>query len=189
MSACTVSTVTIHRTITATAISMARSRRAVEIGCKDCHGTVDHVSQSVQLRAGRIGRRRGPHRAQNPDGRRRFEWINGELYQRSMLDPQREWRVSLVKDTVTPGNVHYNPHAARAKLMSATRAPCMGAEFPARAIALRSRQDGVLHVPYLVDDELRWLPSADRGQRTHRASSLRGWLHAHLRHLQSAGRA
>jgi hypothetical protein len=53
-----------------------------------------------------------------PDGRRQFEWIDGVLYQRSMVDPKLEWKVSLVKDTVTPGNPNYNIKAARAKLMS-----------------------------------------------------------------------
>jgi hypothetical protein len=54
----------------------------------------------------------------NPDGRRRFEWLDGRLVQRSILDPQREWEVSLVKDSVTPAHPHYNEKAARAKLMS-----------------------------------------------------------------------
>ena len=41
------------------------------------------------------------------DGRRRFEWREGRLYQRSALDPDREWQMTLVKDTVTPGNAKY----------------------------------------------------------------------------------
>ncbi|MDR3418040.1 MAG: hypothetical protein P4L83_17845 [Nevskia sp.] len=52
------------------------------------------------------------------DGRLRFEWINGELWQRSGVTPGMEWRVHLVKDSVTPGSKDYNPKAARAKLMS-----------------------------------------------------------------------
>ena len=51
------------------------------------------------------------------DGRRRFEWRKGKLYQRSGVDPEREWEMTLVKDTVTPGNPKYNAKAARAKLM------------------------------------------------------------------------
>ena len=35
-----------------------------------------------------------------PDGRRRFEWVGGKLIQRSALDPDLEWEMSLVKDTV-----------------------------------------------------------------------------------------
>jgi len=52
------------------------------------------------------------------DGRLRFEWIDGELWQRSSVTPGQEWRVHLVKDSVTPGNKDYNAKAARAKLMS-----------------------------------------------------------------------
>jgi len=52
------------------------------------------------------------------DGRLRFEWIDGQLWQRSAVDPAKEWRVHLVKDSVTPGNRDYNAKAARAKLMS-----------------------------------------------------------------------
>jgi hypothetical protein len=51
------------------------------------------------------------------DGRRRFEWREGKLYQRSAVDPKLEWEMSLVKDSVTPGNPKYNEKAARAKLM------------------------------------------------------------------------
>jgi hypothetical protein len=91
---------------------------AVEIGCKDCHGTVKyypnlHTSGPAALAGGL-----DLSALRTPDGRRRFEWIGGQLYQRSMLDPKLEWRVSLVKDSVTPGNPHYNDKAARAKLMS-----------------------------------------------------------------------
>ncbi len=52
------------------------------------------------------------------DGRRRFEWRNNQLWQRSAVTPDLEWRVKLVKDSVTPGNPNYNEKAARAKLMS-----------------------------------------------------------------------
>jgi hypothetical protein len=51
------------------------------------------------------------------DGRRRFEWREGRLYQRSALDPALEWEMTLTRDTVTPGHPQYNEKAARAKLM------------------------------------------------------------------------
>jgi len=91
---------------------------AVEIDCKDCHGS---VSAYPTLRTS--GPAAGPHGTdlsvlRNPDGRRRFEWLNGRLIQRSVLDPKREWEVSLVKDSVTPASAGYNEKAARAKLMS-----------------------------------------------------------------------
>ncbi len=51
------------------------------------------------------------------------------------------------------------------------------------------RHDGVLHLPSVVDDELRRLPSADRGELEDRATPLRGRRDAQLRDLQPAGRA
>ena len=50
-SACSASTAISRRTIMATAISMARSAAAVEIGCKDCHGTVEQLSEPATPRA------------------------------------------------------------------------------------------------------------------------------------------
>ena len=91
---------------------------AVEIDCKDCHGT---ARSYPTLRTS--GPAAGPNGLdmsvlRNPDGRSRFEWIDGKLVQRSILDPAREWQVSLVKDSVTPGHAGYNAKAARAKLMA-----------------------------------------------------------------------
>ena len=92
---------------------------AVEIECQDCHGTARayptlHTSGPAAPPGGT-----DLSLLRTQDGRRRFEWRNGELFQRSALDPTREWMVSLVKDTVNPQNPAYNPKAARAKLMSA----------------------------------------------------------------------
>jgi hypothetical protein len=93
---------------------------AVQIGCKDCHGTADSFPTLItsNLAAGPKGQDLSLIR--NPDGKRRFEWAERDgrrvLIQRSIMD-SREWIVSLVKDTVTPGNPRYNEKAARAKLM------------------------------------------------------------------------
>jgi hypothetical protein len=54
----------------------------------------------------------------NPDGKLRFEWRGDTLIQRSAVTPGLEWEVSQVKDSITPGNAHYNPKAARAKTMA-----------------------------------------------------------------------
>jgi hypothetical protein len=96
---------------------------AVEIGCKDCHGTPD--AYPTLLTSGPAARPDGSNLTvlRNADGRRRFEWIyeadgSRKLIQRSIVDPDLEWEVSLVKDSVTPGNPHFNAKAARAKLMS-----------------------------------------------------------------------
>jgi hypothetical protein len=91
---------------------------AVEIDCKDCHGSATQYPNLFASGPAALGGGTDLTTLLTPDGRRRFEWINGALYQRSMVEPGREWKVSLVKDSVTPGNPQYNPRAARAKLMS-----------------------------------------------------------------------
>jgi hypothetical protein len=93
---------------------------AIEISCKDCHGSSrDHAN----LRTSNVA---APPRGtnlellRNPDGQRRFEWMNCEdakanertlftlncsdnrrvLIQRSLTDPEVSWVVSQVKDSV-----------------------------------------------------------------------------------------
>ncbi len=99
---------------------------AVEIDCEDCHGTAD---QYPPLRtSGPAARPGGMDLAllRTQDGRKRFEWKDGKLYQRSALYADREWEMSLVKDSVTPGHPKYNEKAARAKLMHAGAAGQQG---------------------------------------------------------------
>jgi outer membrane protein OmpA-like peptidoglycan-associated protein len=91
---------------------------AVEIGCKDCHGSVKAYPNSYTSGPAALNGGLDLLSLRTPDGRRRFEWIGGKFFQRSMVDPKLEWQVSLVKDSVTPGNPAYNEKAARAKLMS-----------------------------------------------------------------------
>jgi hypothetical protein len=100
----------------------AEVANAVEIGCKDCHGTADAYPNL--LTSGPAARPQGNNLTllRNADGRRRFEWLfapdgSRKLIQRSIVDPNLEWEVSLVKDSVTPGSGHFNAKAARAKLM------------------------------------------------------------------------
>jgi hypothetical protein len=81
---------------------------AVEIGCKDCHGTVSSYPNAYTSGPAALNGGVDLMALRTPDGRRRFEWIGGNFYQRSMVDPNLEWKVSLVKDSVTPGNPNYN---------------------------------------------------------------------------------
>jgi hypothetical protein len=92
--------------------------QAIEIECVDCHGTAD--AYPSLLTSGPAAPPGGTDLsvARTPFGRLRFEWIGGRLIQRSNMDPDLQWEMSLVKDSVTPGNPHYNEKAARAKLMS-----------------------------------------------------------------------
>ncbi len=91
---------------------------AIEIGCKDCHGTVDAVP--TLRTSGPAAPEAGTDLTliRNPDGKRRFEWVDGALIQRSAVDPKLSWRVSLVKNSVDRASPDFNPLAARAKLMS-----------------------------------------------------------------------
>lgn len=92
--------------------------QAIEIECADCHGTAD--SYPNLRTSGPAAPPGGSDLAllKTQDGRDRFEWRDGKLYQRSALDPELEWEMSLVKDSVDPAHTHYNARAARAKLMS-----------------------------------------------------------------------
>jgi hypothetical protein len=96
---------------------------AVEIGCKDCHGTAD--AYPTLRTSGPAAPPQGTDLSllRNPDGQRRFEWTYDSagrrtLIQRSIVDPELEWEVRLVRDSVDPENPHFNGRAARAKLMS-----------------------------------------------------------------------
>lgn len=90
---------------------------AIEITCADCHGT---VNKYPTLRTSGPAAQPGGNDLslmRLSDGRPRFEWRSGKLFQRASLDPDKEWELSLVKDTVNPESPHFNAKAARAKLM------------------------------------------------------------------------
>ena len=96
---------------------------AVEINCKDCHGTADAFPNLLTSNV--AARPKGKNLAllRNPDGQRRFEWFEDEggnrvLVQRSAVDPDLSWRVSLVKNSVDRSHPDFNVKAARSKLMS-----------------------------------------------------------------------
>ncbi len=94
--------------------------QAVEIQCQDCHGTVKHrASLKTSGPASNGGHDLSLMRT--PSGKERFRWENGSLYQRSTLDPNVEWRVKQVRDTIEPGSRDYNEKAARAKTMQRFR--------------------------------------------------------------------
>jgi hypothetical protein len=104
---------------------------AIEVRCQDCHGNADKYPtlRSSGPAAPPGGRDFSKLRTQS--GQLRFEWKGSEcdrpvtesrdckLFQRSALDPNLVWQMSLVKDSVDPTKDGYNPKAARAKLMSA----------------------------------------------------------------------
>jgi hypothetical protein len=120
---------------------------AIEIGCKDCHGTAD--AYPTLRTSGPAAPPAGNNLAllRNPDGKRRFEWTFDSmgrqvLIQRSIVDPSLEWQVSLVRDTVDASSPRFNAKAARAKLMSRAGAETGRFEFgPGIAPADRAHGD------------------------------------------------
>jgi len=91
---------------------------AVEIACKDCHGTAQEIPNLYTSGPAALGGGTDMTTLRTPDGRRRFEWVGDALYQRSMMDPNLEWKMSVVRNAVDPTSPEYNEKAARAKLMS-----------------------------------------------------------------------
>jgi hypothetical protein len=91
---------------------------AIEIDCADCHGTATRYP--TLFTSGPASQPTGTDMSllRTQDGRKRFEWRDGKLFQRAALDPDKEWEVKLVKDTVNPASPNYNAKAARAKLMT-----------------------------------------------------------------------
>jgi len=113
---------------------------AIEIGCVDCHGTAGAyatlrtsgpaapaaptadpagATPVAAAAAGAASAASGTDLSLGitPGGRHRFVWRGGRLYQRSMLDPGREWEVVQVKDSITPGDPHYNERSRLAKTL------------------------------------------------------------------------
>jgi len=90
-------------------------RAAIELDCVDCHGTIEKHATLITSGPGapdggtHLDTLRTPWRA------RRFEWRDGKLYQRSMLQPDLEWEVVQTLDTITPGNSHYSEKSRWAK--------------------------------------------------------------------------
>lgn len=92
--------------------------QAIEIECSDCHGNADEYPSMLTSGPAAPPGGHDLTAMRTPDGRQRFKWKGDELYQRSQLDPELEWQVTLVKDTMDADHGDYNEAAARAKLMS-----------------------------------------------------------------------
>jgi hypothetical protein len=91
------------------------TRNAIEVDCVDCHGTIE---QRATLRTSGIAAPNGGtalDRLRTPWGGRRFYWEGDRLFQRSMLEKDRQWEVVQVIDSITPGNAHYSEKSRLAK--------------------------------------------------------------------------
>ena len=91
------------------------TRNAIEIDCVDCHGTIQQKASLAT--SGPAAPAAGTNLAglRTPWQERRFYWKNDRLYQRSMLDKEKEWEVVQVRDTITAGNAHYSEKSRLAK--------------------------------------------------------------------------
>ncbi len=106
-------------------------RNAIEIDCVDCHGTVarrTNLTTSGPSGGTKLSRSRTSFGA-------RFVWKGDELYQRSAMEKGKEWRVPQIADTVDVKSRHYNPRAARAKLMQRDTAVWDDPNCPADKLA------------------------------------------------------
>jgi hypothetical protein len=93
------------------------SRAAIELDCVDCHGTI--AQRATLITSGPAAPTGGSHleALRTPWGERRFEWRDGKLIQRSMMDQRLEWEVVQTLDSITPGNPHYNIKSRVAKTL------------------------------------------------------------------------
>src|ERR1700757_3378065 len=91
------------------------TRYAVEIDCVDCHGKVD--ARATLRTSGPAAPSGGTNLEllQTPWGQRQFYRRDQRVFQRSMLEPGKEWEVIQVLDSITPGNPNYNEKARFAK--------------------------------------------------------------------------
>jgi hypothetical protein len=91
------------------------TRNAVEIDCVDCHGSIQQRASLITSGTAAPDRGTNLSRLRTPWQERRFYWKAGSLYQRSMLEKDKEWEVVQVLDTITPGNSHYSEKSRLAK--------------------------------------------------------------------------
>jgi hypothetical protein len=114
--------------------------QAVEIECIDCHGTADEYPTLITTGPAAADGGRDLSLIRNPDGRARFEWREGKLFQRSILWPDREWEMSLVKDSVDPEHEQFNALSSRAKTVAANGSMEWGPGVPPKDRAHKEDQ-------------------------------------------------
>ena len=90
-------------------------RAAIEVDCVDCHGSIQQKATLFTSGIAAPGGGTPLEAMRTAFGERQFEWRNGKLYQRSMLEAGKEWEVVQVLDTITPGNAHYSEKSRWAK--------------------------------------------------------------------------
>src|SRR6202167_3241979 len=92
-------------------------RAAIEMDCVDCHGTISQPATLVTSGPAASGGGTHLDALRTPWRERQFEWREGKLIQRSMMDPHLEWEVVQTLDSITPGNAHYSEKSRLAKTL------------------------------------------------------------------------
>ncbi len=101
-------------------------RAAIEITCTDCHGTVNERAPgrkrlATSGPAARKDKQTNEKIGMNlltlntPFGKPRFEIDRGKLIQHSMVDPNLQWEIMQVRDTIDPAHENYNAKSSLAK--------------------------------------------------------------------------
>ena len=106
-----------------------------------------------------------------PWGERRFEWIGGELIQRSMLKAGLEWEVPQVVDIIDPLSKHYSEKARLAKTMRIDGKTWGDVPEKTDSLAHGNDKMACILVPHVVGDELLRLPPPAAGELEDRDSS------------------
>ncbi len=90
------------------------TRAAVEIGCVDCHGTIQ--ARTTLRTSGPAAPTGGTDLStlRTPFGQRRFQWLGDTLMQRSMVTKGLEWEVPQTADTIDPASAWAKANPARA---------------------------------------------------------------------------
>lgn len=91
------------------------SRNAIVVKCESCHGDVN--TRATLVANGPAAPENGINLAvkTTPFKQKQFYWRGDQLYQRSIMDPNVEWEVVQVIDTITPGRPHYSEKSRLAK--------------------------------------------------------------------------
>ncbi len=95
-------------------------RAAIEIQCIDCHGTPGKRADLHTTGPAAPPGGRNLEVLRTPFGKPRFERVGDTIIQRSMVEDCKQWEVTQVMDTITPGNPHYNVRAHLAKTVRRT---------------------------------------------------------------------
>ncbi len=151
---------------------MGEVANAVEIGCKDCHGTVsDYPTLRPRARPRRPAAPIWPVAQPGrpaPVRMGRARWPPPALSSARSLDPQLRMESHPGEGSVDPTSPDYQPEGRPRQADVAhhrrRQAVAVGPGVASQESRPQGQRDGVFRLPHLLDDVLRRLPPADRGE-------------------------